>query len=131
MKRAVLLSLILTVLLTACASSDPAAVIMSYLEAKVNTDLNGILAVTCAEYESQAQIDANSFESMNPVMQDVTCAVASTTDSEAVVTCRGLIVTTYQGETREWPAGPFPYRLVMEDGEWKMCGFSEDTSADG
>lgn len=131
MKRAILLSLILTLLLAACATSDPAVVIMSYLEAKVNTDLNGILAVTCAEYESQAQIDANSWESMNAVMQDVACTATTTGDSEAVVECSGLVVTTYQGETREWPAGPFPYRLVMQDGEWRMCGFTEDTSAEG
>ena len=45
-----------------------------------------------------------------------------------IVECEGRIMTTYNGEEREWDVGAFPYRLIQENDEWRMCGYHEMTS---
>jgi hypothetical protein len=39
------------------------------------------------------------------------------------VACQGKIVTTYAGETRNWDLAARSFKLVKEDGQWKMCGY--------
>jgi hypothetical protein len=116
-----ILFLSLIVLIAACSQTgDPGAVMLKYLEARVAADANAIRGLSCAAWESQAAMQADSFRSMNAQLQDVTCQQSGTDGDTTLVTCGGQIVTTYEGENREWALGT--YRMIQEDGEWKMCG---------
>ena len=42
---------------------------------------------------------------------------------EAVVVCDGNIVANYGGEDTTISLGDRAYLTVLEDGEWKMCGY--------
>ncbi len=57
---------------------------------------------------------------MNATLDNVTCTKTGDDGDDALVTCAGQIVTTYNGENRSWDLGT--YRMTQEDGEWKMCG---------
>jgi hypothetical protein len=117
---AVIISGLFLVLAACSQAGDPAAAMMKYLEARVAADADAIRGLSCAAWEGQAVMQADSFRAMNAELQDVTCAKSGEDGNAALVTCDGLIVTSYQGETREWELGT--YRMTQEDGEWKMCG---------
>jgi hypothetical protein len=112
--------------LAACAQGDPAATVEAYLQAKVASDLSRMQSLSCAAWEGQAVIEATSFESMNAELDGMACQADGELDGATRVNCEGQITTVYNGETREWNLGAFPYRLVQEDGEWKMCGYFDE-----
>ena len=114
-------------LLAACAQSDPAATVEAYLQAKAASNLDQMLSLSCADWEGQAVIEATSFESMNATLDGMACRAGEAVDGATRVDCEGQITTVYNGETRQWDLGAFPYRLVQEGGEWKMCGYVEES----
>jgi hypothetical protein len=118
MRRPVMFTVLL--LLAACGQSDPSAAMMAYLQARVEADATKMQNLACAEWESQAAIQAQSFRAMNAQLQDVTCATGAQDGDFTLVSCDGRIITSYEGENREWELGT--YRMKQEDGEWKMCG---------
>jgi hypothetical protein len=116
-----LLLLALVVLAAACSQTgDPGDAMRKYLEARAAADANAIRGLSCAAWEGQAAMQADSFRSMNAQLQDVTCTKSGEDGDVTLVTCGGQIVTSYNGEDRSWELGT--YRMVQEDGEWKMCG---------
>ncbi len=126
MKRLILTGslLILMMTLAACASNDPAAIIESYLQARVASDTDAVRNLSCAAHEADALAQADSFRSMNAELQDMACQASGENDDFTLVECEGKIVTTYaNGEVREWELGS--YQVVQEDGEWRMCGEAE------
>jgi hypothetical protein len=110
--------------LTACQKSDSAAkTVETYLQARAQSDETQMINLSCADWEAQARTEAASFKSMNAKLDGVTCQNASGDDNNAVVTCQGKIVTAYNGDTREWPLAGREFKLVHQDGEWRMCGY--------
>ncbi len=111
----------LILLLAACSQAgDPGVTMQKYLEARAAADANAIRSLSCAAWEGQAVMQADSFRSMNAKLQDVSCKQSGTAGDATLVTCTGAIVTTYNGENRSWPLST--YRMTQEDGQWKMCG---------
>lgn len=115
-------------MVTACAeeaeSADPADTIETYIKARIEGNADKMRAVSCADWENQALIQADSFKALNPEIEGMVCRRLDRREGEfTLVGCEGKIVTTYNGETREWPLGT--YRLIQEDEEWKMCGEAE------
>jgi outer membrane lipoprotein-sorting protein len=118
---------LVVVVLSACSAAQPveqaASSVESYLQARVAGNAEQMIALSCAAWESQARIEASSFQSMNAALDGVTCAVASSTASEALVHCTGRIVTSYNGESREWRMDERAFATAIEGGEWRMCGY--------
>jgi hypothetical protein len=114
-------------LLAACAKAgDPADTIESYLKARVASNADELRKLSCPEWEAQAMLQADSFKSMDAKLEDMTCKKEGEDGKYTLVACDGKIVTTYNGETREWALGT--YRLVEDDGEWKMCGEADSAN---
>lgn len=122
MSRVIRLAAFLLLLtLAACAEeSNPVPVVESYLKARVESNADELQRLSCGEWEAQAAIQADSFRSMDATIEGLSCKADGEDGDFTLVTCEGKIVTTYNGETREWPLGT--YRLKQEDDEWKMCG---------
>ena len=123
MRMCALLGAALVFVLSACGAAQPveqaASSIESYLQARVAGNAEQMIALSCAAWESQARIEASSFQSMNAALDGVTCAVASSTASEALVHCTGRIVTSYNGESREWRMDERAFAAAIEGGEWQ------------
>jgi hypothetical protein len=120
MKRTVIFIGLLIVLAACSTQGDPSAALMSYLQARVEADAAKMQNLSCPEWESQAAIQAQSFRAMNAELKDVTCKAGEQNGDFTTVTCEGKIITSYNGENREWELGS--YSMKQEDGEWKMCG---------
>lgn len=111
--------------LAACASeaSSAAPAILEYLKARVANDLTGMINWSCPEWEPQAQIEVSTFQALQADLEDVTCEDAGEDGDAALVACTGKIVTTYNGEQREWDLSARQFRAVLDDGQWRMCGY--------
>lgn len=122
MKQLFILIAFLLLVLAACASSesDPSTAMMSYLQARTEANAETMQRLSCAAWEAQAAIQAQSFRAMNAELKDVTCTTGAQDGDYTLVKCDGQIITSYNGENREWELGS--YRMKQEDGEWKMCG---------
>jgi hypothetical protein len=122
MRRLFIIMVGLMLLMTACApsDSDPSTAMMSYLQARTEADATKMQSLSCAEWEDQAAIQAQSFRAMNAELQDVSCTTGGQDGEFTLVSCEGEIITSYNGENRAWELGS--YRMKQENGEWKMCG---------
>jgi hypothetical protein len=116
----IILSLILMVV--ACAPSgeqaDPSDTVLQYMQAKIDGDKDALSTLLCAELESTLNREAQSFVTVDAVLEDATC-----TSDDDVVTCTGAIVADYGGEDTEFPL--MSYHVVQEDDVWKWCGEAE------
>lgn len=125
-KHFTLAGIVLGVVLTGCAPvGDPVEVVQTYLQARVASDVEKMTRLSCPAWETQAQVEATSFESMNAQLEGLTCAMQSQTDDQAVVSCQGKIITSYRGEQREWNLATQQFALTVNAGEWVMCGYAQ------
>jgi len=120
--RRFLLTIFASLILTACAQGDAAEVVEKYLEAKVASDADQLVSLSCKDWEAQAQLDAAPFESVDAEIQDMSCKADGESGEYTLVKCEGKIVVAYRGESREFNLNESTYRAIEEDGEWKMCG---------
>jgi hypothetical protein len=97
--------------------------ILAYLQARARTDIAAAADLSCKAWKPQAVTEAISFRSMSARLVGVTCEVTGSAGGFTLVGCRGKIVTTYGGESRDWDLSTFVYQMTTEDGQWKMCGY--------
>lgn len=121
---------LMTFIISSCASQSSsqtaANTIEKYLNSLVEKDLVTFQSVVCAEYESAALTEYDSFGAVDANLEDATCKVSQSQDDSAVVTCTGNINIVYKGENNNsLDLSRTPYRVVKEDGEWKMCGYAQ------
>jgi hypothetical protein len=119
MKKLVFLFMSLLII-TACASAgsdDPAAIVESYLQAKIDGNADTVRRLLCSEMESVWEREAGTFATVSGVRAEgMDCTYAG----EQKVECEGKIVAVYGTEETEFPL--VNYRVVEEDDEWKWCG---------
>jgi uncharacterized protein YraI len=101
-------------------TGDPAAIIEAYLTARVASDAGTLQSLSCNAWRGQAALQADSFRSMEARLEGMACSQDGGDEQTAFVSCAGKIITTYNGQTREWALGR--YRLIQEGGGWRMCG---------
>jgi hypothetical protein len=122
-----MLCALLGLALSACGSGEPEAgaarAVEAYLQARVQANLDQLTLLSCPEWEGQARIEATAFQSMKAQLEGVTCQANGSEGSFTLVACQGKIVTNYQGEAREWSVADHPYKVIQQDGEWRMCGY--------
>jgi hypothetical protein len=102
-----------------------ASAIEKYLQARATSDVDQMTLLSCPAWEAQARVESASFKSMNAKLDGVTCQISGSEGGSTLVTCQGQIVTTYQGEARQWSVGDHPFKVVQQDGEWRMCGYAQ------
>jgi ribosomal protein S27E len=122
MKKILLIVIPLVLVLVACgnASHPSAEVVIKYLQAKVDSDVETIKTTLCSAKESEAPKEAASFASVEAKLDNVQCTFDEATST---VSCTGNIVATYNGESRNLSLPKFS--MVQEDGEWRVCGEAE------
>lgn len=119
---------LLGVALLACSggSADITAApkaIEAYLQARVKADVDKMIALSCADWEAKARVEATSAKSQNEQLQDVVCTLGAADGNAQLVKCSGKILNSYNGETRERNLSEFTFRAIAEGGEWRMCGY--------
>lgn len=125
MRSLILLGVIVfSLVLSACAKESSASeAIESYLKAKVDSDVEKLVTLACADYEAEAVLDADSFEGLNAKLQGLTCTESGTEGDSTLVTCSGMLQIEYRGEEpRTSPLNDTVYLARKVGSEWKMCG---------
>lgn len=126
MKKLVLTSFALGIfiLISACTSrADPAQSVMDYLIALTNQDADTAVSLSCADWEEQARLEADSFLSVKATLNNVQCQTGTLSDEQADVTCTGAIDMTYNEEVRSIDLSLRTYSLQYQAGEWRVCGY--------
>jgi len=131
MKQTVAKSLMVVVMLgfvfglVSCSSGSQSAapiVVEQYLQALVDEDANRISTLVCKDFEQQARLELDSFIGVKAELKDVTCSQSGMDGEIVLVACNGSIVATYNNEQQELPLSGHIYRVVMEGGDWRVCG---------
>ncbi|QRN82209.1 hypothetical protein JR338_07095 [Chloroflexota bacterium] len=116
---------LLSMALSACAGGQdaPAQTVLLYQQALVDKNQEELISYACADWESQALLELDSFVSVETELVDATCQTVSEDGDTAKVTCEGAISATYNGEAREFSLSGRTYTLVNENGDWRLCGY--------
>jgi hypothetical protein len=121
-----LLLIILSLALAACANEGSASgAVENYLKAKIASDEDKLIGLSCKDWEAQALLDAAPFESVDAEFEGMSCKETGKQDNFTLVTCEGTLSFEYQGELREQNLSEISYFAIKENGEWKMCGEEE------
>ena len=122
----VTLIILSAIILSACkATRSPADVIVEYLEALAESDQTSAVNNSCAAWEEKAIAEGNSFINVEVTLTNLECQVLEQTETEATVTCSGSFVSSYAaGEDQELDLSALNFSLIMESGEWRMCGYT-------
>jgi ABC-type Fe3+-hydroxamate transport system substrate-binding protein len=121
----VLLMIVATLVLAACASnsgSAPAKAVEDYLNALVAKDADRLSTLACGEWEDDALLELDSFQAVTARLEGVACEQTGTDGSTALVLCNGKIIATYDTEDQELDLSVRTYQVVEEGGEWLVCG---------
>jgi len=113
--------------LAACGGSEESApqAVENYLDALVAGDADRLVNLSCAEWETDARVEADAFDAVAPTLQEASCQVAGADGDYTLVTCTGAILATYNDERRELSLEDRTFRVAFEGGEWRMCGYQE------
>jgi hypothetical protein len=95
----------------------------AYLQARVQGDVNQMISLSCAAWEPQARLEYTSIQGREPKLEGLACQKSGIEGSNAFVACQGKIVTSYNGEQREFDLAERPFKLVQEGNDWRMCGY--------
>lgn len=107
------------------SQTGAASAVEAYLQARVQKNVEQMALLSCPEWEAQARLEAVSFQSMDASLEGVICQANGAQGANTLVDCEGKIVTTYQGEVREWSVAEHAYVVARQDGEWRMCGYAQ------
>ncbi len=116
---------LLTLVISGCSNnqnSAPAS-IEEYINALVNKDENTLIIYSCADWESEAKSDFNSFSAVSVSLEDLTCQETGQDGDYTIVSCEGIIIANYGNEVLEINLADQNYLSIFEGGEWRMCGY--------
>jgi len=121
----VLLICILALLVSACGQAkDPGAqAVENYLIALVNKDANALSALSCAHWESNAQLELDSLQAVSTRLEDLACTATGTNGTTTQVNCQGKILATYNNEDQQLDLSLRTYQVVLEGSEYLVCGY--------
>ena len=105
------------------AAGSPGDAVEGYLQAVIQSDEVQAISLSCAEWEQDAKMEAASFEAVEAKLEGVSCSVKEEKEDYQVVECTGVILATYGAEDQALELEGRLYRVVLEGGEWRMCGY--------
>lgn len=105
-------------------SEDAGPAIEAYLESLVAKDPVEAVTLSCLAWEESARAEALSLEAVEVQLQNLACQAAGEQGDYTVVDCEGVLIANYGGEDQTIELGGRSYLAVVEDGVWKMCGYS-------
>ncbi len=117
---------ILVLLLSACSgkSVDPASkVVEDYVTALVNKDSTRLSALSCADWESNALLEFDSFQAVKTRLSGLACKTIGSEGTSSQVNCQGIILATYNGEDQSFDLSARTYKVLQQGGEYLVCGY--------
>ncbi len=117
---------LLTLVLSACGgkAADPAAkAVENYINALVNKDSSQLSALSCADWESNALLELDSFQAVKTRLDGMTCKTSTTDGTTSEVNCQGKILATYNNEDQTFDLSVRTYKVTQQGSEYLVCGY--------
>ncbi len=116
---------ILVILLAACGGGVSGSVraVEDYLNALVSKDDALVSSLSCADWETMALLELDSFQAVETRLEGLICSDAGTDGDTFLVNCQGKIIATYNDEDQELDLSLRTYEVVQEGGEYLVCGY--------
>lgn len=116
----IIASIAMVMLFSACSSSQsaPESVVAEYLSAMAVQDSDSMVALSTANWETNALIDADSLTNVSTELQGLECKTIHSDSESADVVCSGQLVLTYNDEDRAIELNSFTYHLVKVNNAW-------------
>lgn len=120
-----LFSLLFALWLSACANNSDAAVqaVERYNNALVSGDADRLVTNSCAAWEPDALVELASFAAVDVTLDNMKCQEAGEEGGGMIIECTGKIVANYGNEVLEIDLEDRLYQVIMEGGEFRMCGY--------
>jgi hypothetical protein len=133
MMKRMFIVMVVGLILAACNGNNAsggtaASAIEAYINARGTSSVADLQALSCKAWESGAQTESDSFKSLKAQITGLACAQTGTDGQYALITCKGTMTTTYNGESRNRDLSTRGFKAVMENGSWKMCGYQADNA---
>ena len=120
----IILSIIIVLSLSACASGDLAAqTVENYYQALVVGDTDRVTSLACADWEALAQMEVDSFQAVEASLDNFSCEEIGKDGDTALVSCTGQILMSYNGEAQSLDLSVQTYQVVEQGGDWLFCGY--------
>jgi hypothetical protein len=118
---------VMGVLVSACgttaSATTPAGAVTAYIQALVGMDRNHLSALSCANWESTALQEMDSFQAVKTRLVDLSCQASGTDGATTLVKCQGKIIASYNGEDQTLDLSTRTYQVVQQSGEYLVCGY--------
>jgi hypothetical protein len=123
-KRIILLTLFASIFLTSggTSSAGPKKADEASLTAMNAKDATRLSTLSCADWEPTAIMELDSFQAVSTTLEGLSCAQTGSDGANALVTCEGKIVASYNGELQEFNLSARTYVVENSTGEWLVCG---------
>lgn len=123
-----LLAALVLVILAACSApkkdaSGPVKPVEAFYNAIVTQNRDQIGSIACADWEKDALREVDAFMGVKSELKDFSCSVVEEGSDQAVVTCKGSIAASYGAEVQNFSAEGKNYKVIKEQGEWRVCGY--------
>ena len=127
MRNIIILTMLgLSIILSSCgaeASSNGAAeAVEGYINAIVSNDEAKLISLSCADWESDALIELDSFQLVNITLDGFACQQTGTDGEITLVDCQGKMLLSYNNEAQELDLSTRTYQVVEQGGDWLVCG---------
>jgi uncharacterized lipoprotein YajG len=103
--------------------SPASETLAAYLNALTAKDETTLTALSCADWEANALLELDAFQSVETTLDGLTCQQNIAEDGSVTVVCEGKIVASYTGEVQEFDLSQRTYHMIEEGGDWLVCGY--------
>jgi hypothetical protein len=128
--RNIFIAFLLLFLLMACsgskaapASDEAARVVEQYITALAEKNADRLSALSCADWESNALMELDSFQAVQTRVEGLQCRTTGTEGETFTVACQGKIVATYGNEDQAIDLSIRAYNVVRQGGAYLVCGY--------
>ena len=115
-----------SIIFSACgaeASSNGAAeAVEGYVNAIVSNDEAKLISLSCADWESDALIELDSFQLVTITLEGFACQQTGTDGEITLVDCQGKMLLSYNNEAQELDLSTRTYQVVEQGGDLLVCG---------
>jgi hypothetical protein len=116
--------LISAFILASCGTNSTAqTAIEGYLQALTSKNADQLANLSCADWESQAKTELESFGAVSVTLDNPSCQESGKDGDYTLVSCSGKIIANYGNEVLEIDLSERTYLAANEGGEWRMCGY--------
>lgn len=115
----------LSLILSACKGGDSngtVAAVEGYINALASKDQASLVSLSCAEWESDAIVELDSFQLVTVTVDGLACQQTGTDGNVTLVDCQGKFLMSYNGEPQELDLSTRTYQVVEQGGDWLVCG---------